>query len=414
MQEYKYAFDLEENIYSLTSAFDSYKLSNDEINKLRNNSALDEINKEIEKELVYDSVYIYFAPREFIEQFKLSNEEKLKLYKSIEKIKFTEITPENIKDISFILYHILKLKIVAESDVQAYEMPISNYWQFIPFNERINFGIDNILTRQNETKYTQQGLNHHISIDTQEKLSLSDEVTDFSTQGENKILSNFYNGLADFGFNRAEQINTTYNNTQENAFFCTPLGQQEENIIPFPKIDTNEDGKVDTDTKKILEEALNLLNKEVNLTLDPTIPREKKVVCADVPAIVYEKCGIDMPSKIAEAQQKALFKIDNTTIDYLKSKNLNTKKLDFIRTLENKEYSRKELIKILQKKNFTNEEILLILDPEHTYTNKPLYKCTTVSPENDNSLTSRVANWYQFFVDKKLLHSGYNLTRLVM
>ena len=35
---------------------------------------------------------------EFIEQFKLSNEEKLKLYKSIEKIKFTEITPENIKD----------------------------------------------------------------------------------------------------------------------------------------------------------------------------------------------------------------------------------------------------------------------------------------------------------------------------
>lgn len=43
---------------------------------------------------------------------------------------------------------------------------------------------------------------------------------------------------------------------------------------------------------------------------------------------------------------------------------------------------------------------------DNAYTNKPLYNCTTVFPENDDSLTRRVPNWYQYFADKGLLYSG--------
>ncbi len=229
MQKYKYALDLEENIYSLTSDFDTYKLNSNEINKLHSVPISDNDSNYIGKEIVYDHTYIYLTPKEFIEQHKLSNDKKTELYKNIGKIKIKEINPENIKDISFILHHILKMKAQEEVDVQAYEMPISSSWQYIPFNQRINFGIENVFNRQNNATNTQKNLDNYISINIQETVFLSDESTNNSEQKEKTNLNDFSNGLFNFGLNDSNQSQITESESQYNRKFDYDRGIQEVN-----------------------------------------------------------------------------------------------------------------------------------------------------------------------------------------
>ncbi len=192
MQKYKYALDLEENIYSLNSDFDTYKLSIDEIKKLYSEPISDKDSKYIDRKIVYDHTYIYLTPGEFIEQYKLHNNQTIELYEDIGKIKIKDITSENIKDISFILHRILKIKSQEEADVHGYEMPISNSWQYIPFNQKMNFNIGNVLNRQNKSMDTEKKLNNYMSINIQDTLSLSDAATNILNQnlGKSKTVNN--------------------------------------------------------------------------------------------------------------------------------------------------------------------------------------------------------------------------------
>jgi len=214
MQKYKYALDLEDNIYSLSSDFDNYKLDSDEINKIYFNPILDDNSKYIGKEIIYDHTYIYITPKEFIKQYKLSNDQKTELYKNIGKIKIKDIISEDIKDISFIFHHMLTIRAQEEADVQGYEMPISSYWQCIPSNQRMNFGIENVLNRQNNAINTKKNLDNCISINMQENLTLSDEATHILNQEKDNTLSAFYDGLTDYGFGNANQ-NKNKNTTQQ-------------------------------------------------------------------------------------------------------------------------------------------------------------------------------------------------------
>ena len=243
MQKYKYALDLQENIYSLNSNFDTYKLSSDEIKKLHSVPISDNDSNYIGKEIVYDHTYIYLTPKEFIEQHKLSNDKKTELYKNIGKIKIKEINPENIKDISFILHHILKMKAQEEADVQAYEMPISSSWQYIPFNQRMNFSIENIFNRQNKAINTQEELDNYVSVKSKEKLSLSDEATHILNQDqeESKTVNNLYKGLVDFNFDIISDS------------------------IEAQKIDINRDGKTDVNVKDMAEVSNNSINNRLKL-----------------------------------------------------------------------------------------------------------------------------------------------------
>jgi len=69
----KFLADLEGNIYSLHPAFENYKLSDEEIQKICDNPSVEEEENEYTgKELFYDHSSIYLVPVEFIEKFKLS------------------------------------------------------------------------------------------------------------------------------------------------------------------------------------------------------------------------------------------------------------------------------------------------------------------------------------------------------
>ncbi len=306
MQKYKYALDLEENVYSLNSDFDIYKLSSYEINKIHSNSILDNDSNYIGKEIVYDHTYIYLTPKEFIEQHKLSNNQKTELYKNIGKIKIKEINPENIKDISFILHHILKVKVQEEADVQAYEMPISSSWQYIPFNQRINFGIGNVLNRQNIFN-RQNLLNTELSGEINDIINISDYIN-FSGHDEQNNSNNFSINLLGFG-NSLQN----YAPTPQPAPIPDPTSKTKNDIpIPTPTPPRypeypilNIDGK-QVDVKAIANRALKLALNDQYVSEKGKFDRSKGYVCIDVPHDAYQS-QID----ITGAMQKAAFKNPN-------------------------------------------------------------------------------------------------------
>lgn len=205
MQKYKYVLDLEENIYSFNSDFDNYKLSNEKIKKLHSEPISDKDSKYIDSKIVYDHTYIYLTPGDFIEQYKLHNNQKIELYDDIGKIKIKDIISEKIKDISFILHHMLTIRAQEEADVQGYEMPINNYWHHIPFNHRINFSIENIFNSQKKAMETQSELENYMFINTRDTLFLSNEATNILKQKENINLNDFYEGFSNRGLNNIEE-----------------------------------------------------------------------------------------------------------------------------------------------------------------------------------------------------------------
>jgi len=285
MQKYKYALDLEENIYSLNSDFDTYKLSSDEIKKIRSEPISDKDSRYIDRKIVYDHTYIYLTPGDFIEPYKLRNNQKIELYDDIGKIKIKDITPENSKDISFILHHILIIRAQEDYDVHGYEMSISSSWQYIPFNLRMNFSIENIFNRQDKAINTQKELNNRISSSNEDKLLLSEEATNILKYQENKVLNSFYSGLPNFTHN--ERKNNEVKIAQ-NELFNNFTGGKKDNseaknntekypMPPDPIRDLEDYVKIPEElrknfpynfspvsSKKIPTEALNDINVNIN------------------------------------------------------------------------------------------------------------------------------------------------------
>ena len=303
MQKYKYALDLKGNIYFLTSDFNTYKLSNDEIKKLHSEPISDTDTKYIGKEIIYDHTYIYVISKEFIEQYKLHNNQKIKLYEDIGKIKIKEINPENIKDISFILHHILKIKGQEEADVQGYEMPISSSWQYIPFNQRMNFGIENVLNRQNIFN-RQNLLNPELSGEINDIINISDDIN-FSGYDEQNNSNNFSINFLDFGNSLQDYAPTPQpvpipdptSNTKNAIPIPTPTPP------PYPEYPIlNIDGKK-VNVKDMANSALNLALNDQYVSEDGKFDRSKGYVCIDVPHDAYQS-QID----ITGAMQKAAVK----------------------------------------------------------------------------------------------------------